>query len=88
MYTIQLRSTASAISSIKFRYYSYFDDNQSSFMIGYSTLFAPKDSYAITESAIQGNATVAKVYGSFGSMYRDLVTCNKEWEELQELDVT
>lgn len=88
MYTIQLRSTPSAISSIKFRYYSYFDDNQSSFLIGFSTLFAPKDSYAITESAIQGNATVAKVYGSYGSMYRNLVTCNKEWEELQELDIT
>lgn len=86
--SLQLNSDGSTITSIKFWSYTYLDKAHENFALGSAILYVPTSSFAITDKAITGEAKAQKVYGIYGKNYQDLLKCNKEWTDMQELDIT
>lgn len=88
VHSLQLNTDGNSITSIKYWCYVYLDKAHQNLVLGYAYLYVPTSSFAITDESITGESKVEKVYGIFSQNYHDILKCDKEWSDMQELDIT
>lgn len=88
VHSLQLNTDDNSITSIKYWCYAYLDKAHQNLVLGYAYLYVPTSSFAITDESITGESKVEKVYGIFSQNYHDILKCDKEWSDMQELDIT
>ena len=86
--SFQIFGNKNAITSFKYTYRSYLLDGYKNFLVGWSYKYALSVNTRITESQITGEATVSQVNAIYGTMYQGLLSCDKEWSPLKEIDIT
>ena len=65
------------------------DNAKTNFMQGFVYYIEPDTSFTNTDTSIHGTATITKVAGVFGELYKSLqMSCNPGWEVMSELDIT
>lgn len=65
------------------------NNEKTNFLQGFVYYIEPDTGFINSETNIQGTATITKVSGVFGELYKTLkMSCTPDWEVMSELDIT
>lgn len=87
-YTLQIFSAGDEVTALKLKSWQYMDTQKQNFMQGFVYYIDPDTGFVNDNTHIAGTATITKVYGVFGNLFKSSITCNNDWTVMSELDIT